>query len=159
MEYTTRRIFGALAVFFLIAGLFSPIAADAATKKKAVTSKRRRATIALDLYNPRKKYADEKKEIVNPTSRCLTVAAKASRAQGLKNLEADGKKLIGIENPEHPLANDYKKYQTSLEYAWGAMEEPYCGFGAFGPAVGMKSYLKTVTRARAAFLDAVKKQK
>jgi hypothetical protein len=156
MKSITRRVLGSFAVGALILGLFSPFAAEAATKK-AVTKKK--TTIALDLYNPRKKYADEKKDIANPTSRCLTAAAKKARAQDLKNLEADGKKVAELESPEHPLADDYKKYQTSLEFAWGAMEEPYCGFGAFGASSSLKSYQKTVTRARAAFLDAVKKQK
>ncbi len=157
MKSITRRVLGSFAVGALILGLFSPFAAEAATKKSA--TKKRKTTIALDLYNPKKKYADEKKDIANPTSRCLTAAAKKARAQDLKNLEADGGKVVGLESPEHPLADDYKKYQTALEFAWGAMEEPYCGFGAFGASSSLKSYQKTVTRARAAFLDAVKKQK
>lgn len=156
MEYTTRRILGSLAVCALIVGLFSPLAADAATKKKVV-KKASRVSIAMNLYNPKKRYGDEKIDITNPTTRCVTATSKAIRAQDLKTLEADKNKIPGLDKPEHPLADDYKKYQTALEYAWGAMEEPYCGFGAFGAPVALKSYQKTVTRARATFLEAVKK--
>ncbi len=165
MKSTTRRALGLVALCALLVGTGSPFAASAATKApvktvaKAVTKKSKKATIALDLYNPKKKYADEKKDILNPASRCVTTATKAARADDLKNYEADGKKISGIEEPEHPLADDYKKYKLVLDLAWEAMEEPYCGFGAFGTSAAIKSYNKTADRARANFLDAVKKGK
>ncbi len=157
MEYTTRRVVSSLAICSFLVGLFSPFATEAATAKKVV-KKATKSTIAMNLYNPNKRYGDEKVEIENPTSRCLTAAAKAAHQKDVRTLEEEGKKLPGIEAQEHPLADEYKKYQTDLGFAWGAMEEPYCGFGAFGSSAALKSYQKTVSRARAAFLDAVKKQ-
>lgn len=97
--------------------------------------------------------------LANPTSRCVTAASKKVRQKDLTTLLEDGKKVPGIEEPTHPLAKPYNKYKTDLEFAWGAMEEPYCGFGSNGYSAAFKSYQKTVVRARAAFLDAVKKQK
>lgn len=159
MEYTIRRVFSTLAVFSLVLGLFSPFAAEAATKKKVVKKQAAHVSIAMNLYNPKKRYGDEKIEIVNPTTRCLTAAAKKAHLKDLQALEADGKKINGLDEPGHALADDYKKYETALEYAWGAMEEPYCGFGAFGSSAALKSYQKTVLRARTTWLDAVKKNK
>lgn len=158
MESTTRRALGLIVLCTVLVGLSSPFAASAAAKKYVKTTKKK-TTIALDLYNPKKKYADEKKDIADPTSRCITAATKALRVQDLKSYEADVKKVAGIENPDHPLSDDMKKYNTVIEYAWEAMEEPYCGFGAFGSSAAVKSYKKTVERARSTFLDAVKKNK
>lgn len=157
MEYTTRRVISSLAVFALIIGVFSPFAAEAATKKKVV-KKSSKVSIAMYLYNPKKRYGDEKVDITNPASRCLTATAKAAYQKDLKVFQEDGKKIDNVGTPEHPLADDYKKYETALDYAWGAMEEPYCGFGAFGSSAAFKSYQKTVLRARTAWLEAVKKQ-
>ena len=159
MEYTIRRVWSALAVFSLVLGLFSPFAAEAATKKKVVRKRAARVSIAMNLYNPHKRYGDEKIDITNPTTRCLTAAAKSAHQKDMQTLEEDGKKIEGLDKPEHPLADDYKKYETALDYAWGAMEEPYCGFGAFGSSAALKSYQKTVLRARTNWLDAVKKSK
>ncbi|MBP9762373.1 hypothetical protein KBD34_02030 [Patescibacteria group bacterium] len=143
MEYTMRRIAGFAAIFSLILGVFAPVSAEA----------------AMDLYNPKKRYGDEKTDIVNPASRCLTAAAKAARTRDLKTFLEDGKKAGVVGEEEHELSDEYEKYETALEFAWGALEEPYCGFGAFGSSASLKSYQKTVLRARAAFLDAVKKNK
>lgn len=159
MQSNVKRLMGFLTIFALVIGLFSPLTSVEAAIRKAPKKKSGKAGIALNLYNPRKRYGDEKMDIKNPTSRCVTAAAKAARAKDLITFEADGKKIDGLGTPEHPLADDYKKYETALEYAWGALEEPYCGFGAFGSAAALKSYQKTISRARAAFLDAVKKNK
>lgn len=159
MESNSKRLLGALAIFGLIVSLFAPFSSVEAATKKTTKKKVAKTSIAMNLYNPNKRYGDEKKDIKDPTSRCLTAAAKAARVKDLATYEADGKKIEGLGTPEHPLTDDYKKYETSLEYAWGAMEEPYCGFGAFGPSAALKSSQKTVLRARTAFLDAVKKNK
>lgn len=145
MEYTTRRVLSSLAVFSLALALFSPVSAEAATaKKKKVTVRSGGVSMTA---------------LANPTSRCVTAASKKVRQKDLTTLLEDGKKVPGIEEATHPLAKPYNKYKTDLEFAWGAMEEPYCGFGSNGYSAAFKSYQKTVVRARAAFLDAVKKQK
>ena len=41
--------------------------------------------------------------------------------------------------------------------AWEAMQQPYCGFGAFGASAAQKSFTKTLTRARTNYLAQVKK--
>lgn len=144
MEYTTRRVVGSLVVCSLVLAVFLPSSAEAATaKKKAIVRSGGVSTAAL----------------ANPVSRCVTAASKKTRQSDVKTLVEDGKKFEGIEEEAHPLFKAYKKYKTDLEFAWGAMEEPYCGFGSNGYSAAFKSYQKTIVRARAAFLDAVKKHK
>ncbi len=47
-------------------------------------------------------------------------------------------------------------YREAMTTAWDAMLEPYCGFGKYGTASAVKSYGKSVDRARLAFLESVK---
>lgn len=153
------RFISLIAIFSLILSVFSPVTAEAATAVKKTAAKRTtgKVRIAMNLYDPNRRYGDEKIEIENPTTRCLTAAAKKERARDLAAYEADGKKAELSDDATGPLADAYKKYKTAIEYAWDAMNEPYCGFGAFGSSAALKSYEKTVSRARANFLDAVKK--
>lgn len=153
------RFASMIAVFSLILSVILPITAQAATTAKTATTGKTtgRVRIAMNLYDPKRHYGDEKTDIENPTTRCLTAAAKKARIRDLANYEADGKKAELDEDTTGPLADAYKKYKTAMEYAWDAMNEPYCGFGAFGSSAALKSYEKTVSRARANFQDAVKK--
>lgn len=108
------------------------------------------------MYNPNKTYKDEKVEINNPTSRCVTAATKASHAQSLKQGEADAKKYNLTTESTGAGGKAYANYRAELDLAWDAMNEPYCGFGAFGTTAAVKSYKKSVDRARNRFLTAMK---
>ena len=135
----------ALFVAFWVVSM-SPLMAQAATKK---------TTIAYNLYNPRKHYGDEKTTISNPASRCNTPANQKARDANL----AQAKKDI---TPFHPdtdprIGELARTYMDKLTLAWDAMEEPYCGFGAFGNTAAKKSYDKTIARARNEFLTDARK--
>ena len=156
MEYTTQRLLRKVVSLSLVLAMFVPVAASAATKKK-VAKKPVRGHIAMYLYNPHKRYGDEKVAITDATSRCLTAAAKSEHNADLARAEADGKAADIAAHPDGKLADDYKKYLNNLDVAWGAMEAPYCGFGAFGASAALKAYQKTISRVRTTFLDAVKK--
>lgn len=155
MDYPMRRFVTSFIVLGLLTASIFPSGVEAAKKKTVQPVKK--SQIAMNLYNPNIRYGDEKQEIANPTSRCLTATAKALRAKDLKTAEADGKKASVDLEAESALTKGYKKYLLDLDYAWEALEAPYCGFGAFGSSAAVKSYTKTVTRARAAFLNVVKK--
>lgn len=124
-----------------------------------------RKTVRYDLYNPRKRYKDEKMEIADAASRCNTAAFRKTHAQNVERAEQDGKPFgFNLETASTtetltPLGEAYKKYLLSLQFGLEAMEEPYCGFGAFGIQAANKSYNKTVDRARSRFLEAVKQEK
>ena len=55
------------------------------------------------------------------------------------------------------LAAAYETYKKDVDLGWLAMQEPYCGFGAFGSTAAKKSFQKTLTRARTNFLADVRK--
>lgn len=118
------------------------------------------ASAKLDLYNPRKHYGDEKKTIEDPTSRCTGAAFQkintAAQEQAKKDLAAvtskDGMVSTGV-------ADAYKIYEKDLAIAWAAMQQPYCGFGAFGATAAKNSLNKTINRARTTFLTAAGKTK
>lgn len=118
------------------------------------------ASAKLDLYNPKKLYKDEKKTIEDPTSRCTGAAFQkittAAEDQAKKDLEKvtskDGTVSTGV-------ADAYKIYEKDLTIAWAAMQQPYCGFGAFGVTAAKNSLNKTIARARNAFLTAAGKTK
>ena len=137
---STRFFRSVIAIFaVLTVVLAGPLGAQAATKTKA-----KRTT--YDLYNRNKHYGDEKTNIANPASRCNTVANRKVHDANL----AQAKKDIA---PFHPDADPRveklaKTYMNKLSLAWDAMEEPYCGFGAFGNTAAKKSYDKTIVRAR-----------
>jgi hypothetical protein len=141
MSLSTRSFW--LAV--LSVAVFAPLAADAAK---------------LDLYNPKKTYKDEKIAIEDPISRCITADFKKMYTDGLALAEKDAlkwKDANGVVDARAKAA--YDVYVQDIEFGWQAMQEPYCGFGAFGVSAAKKSFQKTLTRARAAFLTATKSLK
>lgn len=140
------RYFGSVAAFFVLFSLVAAAPVDAATKKVASRSSR----VGYDLYNPRKKYGDEKKVIANPESRCNTASNKRAHDANLTQAKKDAATFHPDSDPR--IEKLYKEYLTKLDIAWGAMEEPYCGFGAFGNTAAKKSYDKTVARTRSVFL-------
>ena len=162
-----RKTLPYLSVFFAFIIGFSmlviPHAADAAIAKKKVI--KAPARYAYDLYNPRRRYGDEKIEIENTTSRCNTLAMRKLHSQNLERAKGDGKPFgltfesASTTQPLPPIGEAYKKYLTGLDLAWEAMEEPYCGFGAFGTTAARKSYTKSVDRSRARFLEVAKQKK
>ena len=105
------------------------------------------AQARLDLYNPRKHYGDEHINIANPASRCTTAAFK----QIYNNAVAQAKKDIATRSDAAS-----KTYTQDIEIAWQAMQQPYCGFGAFGSGAAKKSFIKTIDRARTGFFAAAK---
>ncbi len=125
-------------LLFLVA---APLIGQAATKK-------------LDLYNPKKKYGDEKTAIQNPASRCTTAVFQKMYKDAVTQAEKDiaalkVKKGGTLDSKTESLA---KSYLDEITLAWQVMHEPYCGFGAFGATAAQKSLKKTLTRARANFL-------
>ena len=142
MNTRLSRFFLPLAIVAAVIVLAMPEATFAATAKKKA--------VAYDLYNPRKTYGDEKAQIVNPTSRCNTPAVKKTH---LANEVRAAKDLNSLTASTTPVVGElYQTYLKKLDLAWGAMEEPYCGFGAFGPKAAIASYQKSVTRTRNEFL-------
>ncbi|MBP7005523.1 peptidoglycan-binding protein [Patescibacteria group bacterium] len=118
------------------------------------------ASAKLDLYNPKKQYKDEKKTIEDPASRCtgttfqkITAAAEEQAKKDLAKVTSkDGTVSTGV-------ADAYKIYEKDLAIAWAAMQQPYCGFGAFGATAAKNSLNKTIARARNAFLTTAGKTK
>lgn len=114
----------------------------------------------LDLYNPKKKYGDEKITINNTASRCTGAAFKTLHSKAEIQAKKDLAKLIDQDgNVSKTVADAFKIYAQDIALGWAAMEEPYCGFGAFGSTAAKKSFNKTITRARADFLAKSAKKK
>jgi hypothetical protein len=135
----------------LLAVLLAPATSFAKTKKKIV--RKTRKSLTSYLYNPRKTYGDEKIVIANPTSRCTTASMKALHASKLALAKKDGESVTltgGVDTA-------FRTYMNGLDTLWNAMEEPYCGYGAFGLTAARSSYEKTADRLRAAFLKEAKK--
>lgn len=136
-----------------------------AATKTAVKKTAAKKTIAYDLYNPRRHYGDEKVEITDATSRCNTPAMKKVHVKNIEQAKKDGEpyaltfEAVSGTEPLSPLAEAYRTYLSGLDLAWDAMEQPYCGFGAFGTTAANKSYNKSILRIRTRFLEAVKKSK
>lgn len=150
-------LFLALVVGFSL--LIAPHAVDAKAKKQVI---RKPVRYAYDLYNPRRRYGDEKVDIKNTSSRCNTPAMRKLHVQNLERAKGDGKPFgltfesVSTTETLSGIGEAYKKYLNGLSLAWGAMEEPYCGFGAFGMTAARKSYDKSVARIRARFVEAAK---
>ncbi|MEI7512266.1 MAG: peptidoglycan-binding domain-containing protein [Candidatus Uhrbacteria bacterium] len=89
---------------------------------------------------------------VVPVTKCVTAATRASRAGYQVRLEKDITPYL--QNAK--AASAIKKYRDNLDIAWEAMEEPYCGFGSYGPKSAIHSYSKNVERERGTFVAAVK---
>lgn len=91
-------------------------------------------------------------ETTPPSSLCITATTKASHASSVATMEKD----IASYSAQPAAAAAIQAYKDGLDTAWAAMEEPYCGYGSYGAASAVKSYSKSVVRARSAFLEAVK---
>ncbi len=152
----SRFFFASFSVFLTVmavVGLFAPHAADAATKKKKKTVRR---NVAAYLYNPRRHYKDEHVDLKNPVSRCDTPAMRTLHIQHLRQADHDAAKAGVTTSTTSGEGEALRSYQQGLALAWSAMEEPYCGYGAFGLSAARKSYEKSVGRIRQKFLDKVK---
>lgn len=115
------------------------------------------AQAKLDLYNPNKKYKDEGAVPTNAASRCVSSEFQKAHAAALANAkkEYEGMKAQGkVESAI--LDRAYAKYQQDLATGWSAMQEPYCGFGAFGVTAALKSFRKTIADAQKQFRENVK---
>lgn len=113
----------------------------------------------LDLYNPKKTYGDEKKNINDPTSRCTTAAFQKIHAAAEAQAKADLAKYKDKDgNVTKTVADAFKIYAQDIALGWAAMQEPYCGFGAFGASAAQKSLTKTMTRARTDFTAKAQKK-
>lgn len=88
-----------------------------------------------------------------PVSRCITAATTAVHANATARMQKD---IAAYEKVETAAAA-IKKYQENMQIAWDALHEPYCGYGAYGAASAVKSYSKSIERARSAFLGTVQK--
>jgi hypothetical protein len=75
----------------------------------------------------------------------------AAQKKAVNQMLAD----IGQEHADGTVAA--KNYQYKLDLIWDAMLQPYCGYGGYGMTAVSKSYNKSVTRARSAFLAEAKK--
>ncbi|HVM90885.1 MAG TPA: hypothetical protein VMU11_03245 [Verrucomicrobiae bacterium] len=95
--------------------------------------------------------AADEKNFSNPVTRCNTAAMQALDKKVVNQMLAD----IKAAHAEDTQAA--KNYQYKLDLLWDAMLQPYCGYGGYGMTAVTKSFNKTVTRARAAFLAAAKK--
>ena len=134
-----------------MAGLLAaPVSTLAATKASSGAAFRRM------MYNPKKTYKDEKVAITNSATRCLTASTKAAHAKASAQSAALEKKYNLTASSTGLVADAFTSYQNDLTLAWDAMNEPYCGFGAFGVTAVLKSYNKSIERASARFTDAMK---
>ena len=140
----------------LLLVLSMPNGVDAATAKKVV-AKKKATTYAANLYIPGKVYKDEKVAFENPTSRCSTPAMKTLHKQMLARAEKDMDGLDVSPSSTSPYVKPAQVYLNGLAVLWDAMEEPYCGYGAFGLTAAKSSYQKNANRLRTTFLDQVKK--
>lgn len=147
----STRFFGSVMALLVVSSvvLGGPLGAEAATKTTSKTK------VGYDLYNRNKRYGDEKTAIANPTSRCNTAANKRVHDANVVQAKKDVATFHADTDPRvDELAHTY---MDKLTLAWDAMEEPYCGFGAFGNSAAKKSYDKTVARARNEFLTDARK--
>lgn len=91
-------------------------------------------------------------EDVPTTSKCVTTATQTTRDKALAQMEKDIALYVKDEKAEPVIA----EYKQSLQTAWAAMEDSYCGYGAYGNASAIKSFTKSITRARSTFLEKIK---
>ncbi|MEO5927052.1 MAG: hypothetical protein ABIO72_00070 [Patescibacteria group bacterium] len=87
-----------------------------------------------------------------PTTKCITATSKTKRVAAVDRLEKD----VAPYAKNEKSAAAVQAYRDTLEVAWSALEQPYCGYGKEGPASAIKSFGKSADRARLAFLDSVK---
>ena len=87
-----------------------------------------------------------------PASKCVTTKTQGMHASATAQMEKDIAAYAKTASAESAI----QTYRQNMVTAWDAMTEPYCGFGSYGAASAVKSYSKSVIRARTAFLNAVK---
>ncbi len=87
-----------------------------------------------------------------PVSKCLTVASESLHANALARLKKDIAPYLADQKDNAAI----QAYQDALTVAWSAMHEPYCGYGKEGAKSAIKSFGKSIDRARTAFLESVK---
>ena len=87
-----------------------------------------------------------------PVSKCVTSATKATHAGALARMEKD----VAPYTQTAKATSAIQKYRDGMVVAWNALNEPYCGYGAYGISSAVKSYSKSITRTRTSFLDEVK---
>ncbi len=95
--------------------------------------------------------AAESVPAVLPT-KCVTTVTKKLYADYTTRLLKDTAPYAG----KDAYAKAIQAYQYELNISWEAMQQPYCGYGTPGLASSIKSFKKTVERARTAFLAAIK---
>ena len=84
-------------------------------------------------------------------SRCVTKDTKNLHAGTLARYTKDITPFLTNQKTE----SARQAYTDSVTLAWEAMEQPYCGFGSPGASSARRSYIKTIQRARTAFLRRV----
>jgi len=142
----------------LVSVLLLPGTVEAKTATKIV-KKNVKTTYAAHLYIKGKVYKDEKVAFENPVSRCNTASMRALHAQMVARA---GKDMAGLDvspSSTSPFVAPAKTYLEGLTVLWSAMEEPYCGYGAFGTSAARHSYEKNANRLQTNFLHDVKKIK
>lgn len=142
MLLNQAKILAVLVSIGLATLLFAPLAAEARAKTGV---KVRRARVSISAIRG----ADER-ELENPTSRCLTPEIKKIYENAAAQMKKDAEKFGQGHN------DAVADYRSTLDLVWGAMHEPYCGYGSRGLKAVKKSLLKSFERARADFLAAVK---
>jgi len=81
-------------------------------------------------------------------TKCVTATTKKLYAADIARFEKDTAPYVGKE----AYAKAIQAYRSEIDIAWEAMQQPYCGYGTPGLASSIKSFTKTIERARSAFL-------
>ena len=92
----------------------------------------------------------DEKNFSNPTTRCMTASIKALHTQTVNQMNED----IAKYGAGHAAA--VNRYKLNVEILWAAMQQPYCGYGAYGLTAVQKGFVKTVSHVRSSFLASVK---
>jgi hypothetical protein len=95
--------------------------------------------------------AADERNFSNPVTRCNTPVMQAL------DKEAVNQMLVDIKTSHAENSQAAKNYQRKLDLVWEAMLQPYCGYGGYGMKAVSRSFNKSITRARAAFLAAAKR--
>lgn len=144
MRISLKRTCAALVALCTVASLVTPFAADAAVRKVA-----KKKVVRYRMSVSAIKGKDER-NFDNPVSRCLTADMKALYKNAVAKMDKDVAKLGA--GHEKAVAS----YKLKLDTVWSAMEEPYCGYGAYGMTAVKKSFNKSIERAESEFLAEVK---
>ena len=134
---------------FLISNLLFPFASVGAATKVAHKAKAKPRKTSVSAIKGR-----DEKVFQNPVSRCLTPTMKKLNTQAAVQMKKDTGGVDGLE-----FAEAIKVYQQKLEIVWAAMSEPYCGYGSRGVKAVTSSFQKSISRARAEFLNTIKTRK